>query len=68
MPDPIVASLLSVWEAVFAPALTRPAFANLFVVLSGWVLTDAPVHQSSFHLPIKWLGSEGQGTPGGVAR
>ena len=26
------------------------------------------VHQSSFRLPIKWLGSEGQGTSGGVAR
>ena len=44
MPVPIVASLLVVWEAVFGPALTRPSFANLFVVLTGWVLTDAPVH------------------------
>ena len=43
MPDPILASLLDVWEAVFAPALTRPSFANLFVVLTGWVLTEAPV-------------------------
>ena len=44
MPVPIVAGLFVVWEAVFGPALTRPSFANLFVVLTGWVLTDAPVH------------------------
>lgn len=44
MPDPIVASLLAVWEDVFASTLSRPSFANLFVVLTGWVLTDAPVH------------------------
>jgi transposase-like protein len=29
---------------------------------------SAAVPQSSFRLPIKWLGSEGQGTSGGVAR
>jgi hypothetical protein len=42
--DPLLASLLAIWEAVFAPALTRPSFANLLVVLTGWVLTEAPVH------------------------
>lgn len=44
MPDPILASLLAVWEDVFASTMSRQAFANLFVVLTGWVLTDAPVH------------------------
>lgn len=44
MPDPIVASLLTVWEDVFARVLTQPSFANVVVVLAGWVLTDAPVH------------------------
>lgn len=44
MPTDLLTSLFSVWEAVFAPALTRPAFANLFVMLVGWVLTEAPVH------------------------
>jgi hypothetical protein len=44
VPDPILASLLAVWEAVFAPALTRPSLTNLLVVLTGWVRTEAPVH------------------------
>jgi hypothetical protein len=44
VPDPIVVRLLLVWEDIFANMLTGPSFANLVVVLTGWVLTDAPVH------------------------
>ena len=44
MPDPVLTSLLCLWEAVFAPALTRPSFKNLLVVLIGWVRTVAPKH------------------------
>ena len=44
MPVPIVVRLLLVWEDIFANMLTEPSFANLVVVLTGWVLTDAPVH------------------------
>jgi hypothetical protein len=32
--------LRAVWEDCFRPALTRPGFISLVVVLSGWVLTD----------------------------
>jgi hypothetical protein len=41
---PLLASLLAVWEAAFGVVLTRPSLANMFVVLTGWVLTEAPVH------------------------
>lgn len=32
--------LRAVWEECFRPALTRPGFLRLVVVLSGWVLTQ----------------------------
>ena len=32
--------LRAVWEDCFRPALTRPGFISLVVVLSGWVLTE----------------------------
>lgn len=32
--------LRAVWEDCFRPALTRPGFISLVVLLSGWVLTD----------------------------
>ena len=44
MPAPLLASLLAVWEDVFGAALTRPSFANLLVVATGWVLMEAPTH------------------------
>lgn len=34
--------LRAVWEDCFRPALTRPSFIRLVVVLSGWVLTQGP--------------------------
>jgi DDE superfamily endonuclease len=42
--DPLLASLLALWEAAFGVVLTRPSLANMFVVLTGWVLTEAPTH------------------------
>src|SRR5262249_24110456 len=44
VPASLLASLLGVWEAVFGGALSCPSFANLFVVATGWVLTEAPIH------------------------
>ncbi len=38
MPEPILASFLSVMEAL-RPALTRPGYANALVVACGWLLT-----------------------------
>lgn len=35
-------TLRSVWEDCFRIGLTRPGFANLVVVLTGWVLTRGP--------------------------
>lgn len=35
-------SLRAVWEETFAPALTRPGFANLLVIVVGWILTRGP--------------------------
>ena len=34
--------LRAVWEDCFRTGLTRPGFANLVVVLTGWVLTRGP--------------------------
>ena len=34
--------LPSLWEECFSPCLTRPGFANLVVILAGWVLTRGP--------------------------
>ena len=39
MPSPAHRTLFAVWEGVFAPALTRPGFANFVVIATGWVLT-----------------------------
>ena len=39
MPSSAFRSLRAVWEETFAPALTRPGFANLVVIVTGWVLT-----------------------------
>src|SRR4051812_591740 len=32
--------LRAVWEDCFRPALTRPGFIRLVILLSGWVLTE----------------------------
>lgn len=34
--------LPSLWEECFRPCLTKPGFANLVVILAGWVLTHGP--------------------------
>lgn len=34
--------LRAVWEDCFRPALTRPSFIRLVILLSGWVLTEGP--------------------------
>jgi len=34
--------LRAVWEDCFRPALTRPSFIRVVVILSGWVLTEGP--------------------------
>jgi len=39
MPSSASRSLFAVWEGIFAPALTRPGFANVLVIATGWVLT-----------------------------
>ena len=43
MPDPIIAGLLVALQ-VFQPHLTRPAFARMIVIATGWVLTTASKH------------------------
>jgi len=56
--------------AMWTKRLERGTFHPTFSAdgnLSASAIEAAEL-QSSFHLPIKWLGSEGQGTPGGVAR
>ena len=40
MPIDSLALLLQTWQ-VFCPCLTRPAFARMLVVATGWVLTHA---------------------------
>jgi hypothetical protein len=30
------------WMEVFAPALTKPGFANALVIFCGWVQTQGP--------------------------
>jgi hypothetical protein len=42
MPSTALRSLRAVWEGTFAPALTRPGFANLLVIVVGWILTRGP--------------------------
>lgn len=42
MPSSALRSLRAVWKETFAPALTRPGFANLLVVVVGWILTQGP--------------------------
>jgi hypothetical protein len=42
MPSSALRSLRAVWEETFAPALTRPGFANLVVIVVGWILTRGP--------------------------
>jgi hypothetical protein len=42
MPSSALRSLRVVWEETFAPALTRPGFANLLVIVVGWILTRGP--------------------------
>ena len=42
MPSSALRSLRAVWEGTFAPALTRPGFANLIVIVVGWILTRGP--------------------------
>lgn len=44
MPTDEFASFLRVVKEIFRPALTRPGFANLLVVLIGWLLCHGPVH------------------------
>jgi hypothetical protein len=42
MPSSALRSLCAVWEETFAPALTRPGFANVLVIVVGWILTRGP--------------------------
>lgn len=42
MPSSALRSLRKVWEEAFAPALTRPGFANFIVIAVGWILTRGP--------------------------
>jgi hypothetical protein len=42
MPSSALRSLRAVWEDTFAPTLTRPGFANFFVIAVGWILTRGP--------------------------
>jgi len=42
MPSSALRSLRAVWEDTFAPSLTRPGFANLIVIVVGWILTQGP--------------------------
>jgi hypothetical protein len=42
MPSSAFRSLRAIWEDTFAPVLTRPGFANLVVIATGWVLTRGP--------------------------
>lgn len=42
MPSSALRSLRAVWEDTFAPPLTRPGFANLVVIVVGWILTRGP--------------------------
>lgn len=42
MPSSALRSLRAVWEDTFAPPLTRPGFANLIVIVVGWILTRGP--------------------------
>lgn len=44
MPSDSFATFLRLVEEIFRPALTRPGFANLLVVLLGWLLCHGPVH------------------------
>jgi len=44
MPTEPLASFLDLLVAFFGPALTRPSFSNLLVVVIGWLLCDGPVH------------------------
>jgi hypothetical protein len=43
MPSNQLATFLGLVEEIFRPALTRPGFANLLVLL-GWLLCHGPVH------------------------
>lgn len=44
MPKTLFATFLNLVEEVFRPALTRPGYANLLVVLIGWLLCSGPAH------------------------
>lgn len=44
MPSDVLASFLGLVKEIFRPAMTRPGFANLLVVLIGWLLCHGPVH------------------------
>src|ERR1700735_818905 len=42
MPSSALRSLRAVWEETFAPTVTRPGYANVFVFVGGWSLTRGP--------------------------
>jgi hypothetical protein len=44
MPAELLATFISILEAVFRPAVTRPSFSNLLVVMVGWILCPGRVH------------------------
>lgn len=44
MPSELLARFLDLAKEIFRPAMTRPGFANLLVVLIGWLLCHGPVH------------------------
>ena len=50
MPSSALRSLRAVWEGTFAPALTRPGFANLIVIVVGWIL-QVVVALAAFFVP-----------------
>jgi hypothetical protein len=52
MPADLLAIFRSILEEVFRPALTRPAFANMLVMVVGWILTTTPLRAVTESLVI----------------
>jgi hypothetical protein len=43
MPSELLAIFLRIVEEVFRPALTRPSFRNMLVLVVGWIVSQAPL-------------------------
>ena len=43
MPSDLLATFVRVLEGVCRPALTRPSFSNMLVLVVGWIVTQAPL-------------------------